>query len=181
MNPKLIVDADDFSEQNHRLDLLLELKARIPGFRITLFTIPGLSSPAFVQSVRTKYDWIDLAAHGKFHATNYECLHWTCKQSREYLDWIEAVYGDLFTKGFRAPGWQVSDGLYQALDERGWWCADQAYNNARRIPGLRAYILDSPEKLHFHIGGTMDNELGKHMDALVELRDREFQFVKDVM
>jgi hypothetical protein len=175
-------DADDFHAGNTGLELLEHIKARIPGFKITLFTIPGLSSPAFLESVRRAYDWIDLCPHGRFHPTNYECLQWTADDARTYLLWLKWTFGDLFSKGFKAPGWQISNGCYEALEEHGYWCADQSYNDARRPPSLKAYPLDAPNKLHFHVQNTCGNGLEESMDRILALpRDVEFGFINDLM
>lgn len=173
-----LVDADDFCESNSGLMNLMFIKSHNPDFKINLFTIPGLCSKEFIKTIKD-LDWIDMIPHGWEHPTPLEAQNWTYKESLEYLDRIEPLG---LTKGFKAPGWQISDGMYQALLERGYWVADQAYNNDRRPKELKAYILDSPNKLHFHIGhmgGYNDNEIGKSMSDLIKL-EGEFKFIKDL-
>lgn len=178
----IIVDLDDFCEDNsatkEAIVMLFRLKDKIPEFKVNLFTIPGRCGQGFIEAAR-KLDWVDLIPHGMFHATSRECEHWTYEHSCLYLDWL-SQYG--WTKGFKSPGWQTSDGLFQALAERGYWVADQAYNNHRRPPELRAYILDEPHKIHGHIGhlgGHNANALELIYDDLLQLRG-EFMFIKDL-
>jgi len=174
----IIVDLDDFCEDNNALDMLFQLRAAVPNFKVNLFTIPGRCTMEFLNEVR-KLDWIDMIPHGYKHPHSRECQHWTYQQSIEYLDWVEQ-FG--LTHGYKSPGWQTSDGLFQALAERGYWVADQAYNNERRPPELRAYILDQPWKIHGHIGhmgGHNANALELIYGDLLKLRS-EFKFIKDL-
>lgn len=174
----IIVDLDDFCEWNNGLDKLFQLRAAVPNFKVNLFTIPGRCTWDFLKEVR-KLDWIDMIPHGFVHDTSRECEQWTYQQSIEYLDYLEPLG---FTRGYKSPGWQTSDGLFQALAERGYWVADQAYNNHRRPPELRAYILDEPWKVHGHIGhmgGHNANALELIYDDLLKWRG-EFMFIKDL-
>lgn len=174
----IILDLDDFCEDNNGLDMLFQLRAKVPGFKVNLFTIPGRCSYPFLAAVR-EIDWIDMIPHGHAHQTSRECERWSYGRSIEYLDWVEQ-FG--MTKGFKAPGWQISDGMYEALVEFDFWVADQAYNNHRRPPELRAYILDEPWKVHGHIGhmgGHNANALELIYDDLLKLRG-EFMFIKDL-
>ena len=174
----IILDLDDFCEDNNALDMLFQLRAAVPNFKVNLFTIPGRCTMEFLNEVR-KLDWIDMIPHGYEHAHSRECQHWTYSESREYLEYVSYLG---FTKGFKAPGWQISDGMYEALVEFDFWVADQAYNNERRPPELRAYILDQPWKIHGHIGhmgGHNANALELIYDSLLQLRG-EFKFIKDL-
>lgn len=174
-----IVDADDFSEDNNGLNNLMFLKSHIPGFKITLFTIPGRCSKKFLKEIK-KLDWIDMVPHGWLHPTPIEAKDWTYKESVEYLERIKPLN---LTKGFKAPGWQISDGMYKALKKCGYWVADQEYNDSRRPKGLKVYKIDEPGKLHFHIGhmgGHNPNEIGYFLNDLIRLRG-EFKFIKDVL
>ncbi len=173
-----VVDLDDFSESNSSLEKLCEIKNKVPNFKVTLFTIVGLCTPTFINAVK-KLDWVDLCPHGWSHQDNYECTRWDYDTSISLLKLFEAYQ---LTKGFKAPGWQISDAVYAALRDRGWWVADQVYNNTRRPSDLKAYLLDGPNKVHGHIGhrgGYNTNELELITPQLLSLAGEDFSFVKD--
>lgn len=174
-----IVDADDFCEGNDRLQELMLIKNQVPDFKITLFTIPGLCSKEFLDQVK-QIEWIDMVPHGWLHPDPLEAQNWSYEESTAYLDKVEPLG---LTKGFKAPGWQISDGMYQALLERGYWVADKDYNNDRRPKELKHYLLDDRNKLHFHIGhmgGHNPNEIGDFVHELSRLKGK-FQFIKDTL
>lgn len=176
----IVLDLDDFHESNNSLDRLFILKGLVPSLKVNLFTVPGLCSDGFLEAVRA-VDWLDLIPHGYRHETSRECEKWTYSNSREYLEYVMHLG---FTKGFKAPGWQISDGMYEALIEFGFWVADQNYNNRRRPAELRVYLLDQPWKIHGHIGhmgGHNDNELQYLWSTLTILSTEEFKFIKDIV
>jgi len=172
------VDLDDFCEGNQSWEQLECIKRQVPGFRVTLFSILGRCSQRFLQWSRS-WPWIDLVPHGWMHRDCYECAAWTYEEMIRYLDRIEPLR---LTRGFKAPGWQISDAAYVALQDRGYWVADQEYNEHRWPTGLKVYLLDDPNKIHGHIGhlgGFNQNELGLITDRIVA--HRNFGFIKDLV
>jgi len=208
----ILCDLDDFCEDTRSLaDLrrLDELRAVIPTFKATLFTIGGRCSKGFIADIKASRPWLDLVAHGWTHQTNRECEQWNADTCREVLA-ASRIMG-LTTRGFKAPGWQISDGCYQALLEEGYWIADQHYNDTRRPADLEAYCLDpsgfaaftvflkvdeSGWKSHQikavarqihghlgHLGGHNANALeiiAPHILAAAE-HDTDFRFISEVM
>jgi len=175
----IYLDLDDFCEPNQDWDLLEHIKRGVPGFKVTLFSIPAYCSQEFIVRMQA-VPWIDLVPHGWLHQTSRECENWSYERMRAAISHYERL--GFTTKGWKAPGWQVSDGCYQALLDCGWWIADQAYNNHRRPAGLKAYILDRPERIHGHIGnwgGQNTNTLANLVPELFALKDEEFGFVRD--
>ena len=149
----MICDFDDFSETNHKLDRLHELKAANPLFRCTLFAVPGLGSDGFWAGVP---DWCELAVHGWLHPDPMECATWGRKRTLRLMD--EPTVSRFFVRGFKAPGWQISDGTYEALLERGFWVADQHLEDHRRPAGLPTYFYeDSPDRWHGHTHDVCGN------------------------
>jgi hypothetical protein len=136
--PQVVLDLDDFYEGNTSIELLSELRTCIPNFKVNLFTIPGRCSPEFVRSMG-KQDWIHLIPHGWGHYTNYEVMAWDEKTTANMLRRCEEM--GFTVKGFKAPGWQISDACMVALRDAGYWLADQPYNRERRPEGLRVYEL----------------------------------------
>lgn len=149
----LTFDFDDYHEHNHRLDLLHKLKEINPGFRCTVFAVPGLGSDEFWNMTP---DWIELAVHGWLHPDPYECATWNAPRMRRLMD--EPVVMRYFVRGFKAPGWQISDDCYRVLEERGWWVADQHLEDHRRPPGLRTYLYEDGG-WHGHIQNVCGNGL----------------------
>ena len=180
----IYLDLDDFCETNSSLELLKRLKEEIPGFRVNLFTIPGLCTPVWLSWVQQAYgSWVDLIPHGWAHTTPRECESWDASQCDRYFDWLGRNYPTL-TQGWKAPGWQISGAMFQALRRRNWWLADQPYNRERRPQGLRIYELDSPNKLHGHIGhlgGYNANELSLIYREILKRREEPFGFIRDLM
>lgn len=175
---KAYVELDDFCEGNTSFHLLQKIKEEIPSFKVTLFTIVGRCSHQWLESMK-KIEWIDMVPHGFFHDTPRECQDWSYDKSMLYLKYIEQ-FG--LTKGFRAPGWQISDGMYKALFENHYWVADQTYNDKRRPFSLRAWLLNNPNFIHGHIGhlgGHNPNELSLILPSIKKHND--FGFVKDYM
>lgn len=152
----MVFDFDDFHDGNHRLDLLWKLKLQNPHFRCTVFAIPALCSEPFLYRLPS---WIEIAVHGWRHDTPKECADWAEDDMRRLLN--REIVRDRFVQGFKAPGWQISDGCYQVLAERGYWVADQPYNDHRRPEGLRTHLLGSPDHWHGHISDVCGNGLNE--------------------
>lgn len=183
---KIVVDLDDAYPGNDRLPMLLAIRHEVPRFKATLFAIPGRCTPRWIETMLHHSDWLDIVPHGWTHATNRECERWEAQQAYDALEAAEHL--GFTTKGFKAPGWQISDGCYEALEERGYWVADQTYNNARRPAGLRTYLLGAPppdvHQIHGHIGhlnGHNANELEYLLPEIMWYRDSDFAFVREVV
>jgi len=153
----VIFDTDDFHDTNNRLDLLQQLHDANPLFRMTAFAIPAFCSQEFLDSLP---DWIEVAVHGWDHGgiactTADEAKDWTYDEA---LDVLLAAPGR-FVDGFKAPGWQISDGTYLALEDLGWWVADQHYNDDRRPEHLRVHCEGDGNHIHTHVQNVCGNGL----------------------
>ncbi len=183
-NNCIIVDADDFCEANHDLGLIASLKSALPRFKMTLFAIPALCSAKFLEMVNRDYPYLELVPHGWSHPHPRECQHWDAETMNRYLDRVETLGWE---RGWKAPGWQISDESYLVLSERGYWLADQPYNRSRRPPGLRVYEVDSPNKIHAHIGHWNGGHNANALELIYEdvlragLEDPDFRFISEVM
>ena len=172
----MIIHADDFHEANAPLDLLAHLHNETE-MKFNLFTIPGLCSRAFIEKVKA-IDYIDMIPHGWLHPTPRECEKWTYNESFSYL-WKINDLG--LTKGFKAPGWQISDGMYRALLDFGYWVADQHYNDHRRPPELPVFFHTDAHHFHIgHMGGHNANEITLHIPRLLQMKGN-FGFIKDII
>jgi hypothetical protein len=163
----MIVDFDDFHEHHHHLSLLQTLRDVNPLFRCTLFAIPALGTETFWDSVP---EWCELAAHGYTHSDVYEVADWSREAA---LDVLLSV-PDRFVEGFKAPGWQISTGTYQALTELNWWVADHWDNDAQRPDGIMAHVITpaagagmDPNHWHGHIGNVCGNGIQETFPELL--------------
>lgn len=169
-------DFDDFHETNHGLEYLTQLKAINPLFRCTVFAVPGLGSDSFWASVPR---WIELAVHGWLHPHPRECERWT----REQIEWVldQDVVKRHFVNGWKSPGWQTSQVIYEVLAERGWWVADQHLADHVRPAGLRVYLHEDGDNWHGHIQNVCGNGIVETWEQLVEKvrAASEFKFASE--
>ena len=177
----MIFDTDDFHERNHRLDLLEQLHNANPSFKMTAFAVPKYCSPDFVATVP---DWIELVGHGWDHGgwgcpDAYEASNWSYEQAMDVLLALPGRFAD----GWKSPGWQISDGTYLALEELGWWVADQHLNDARRPATLRVHCADDGEHVHTHVQNVCSNGLEERFDEWLSRVESatDFQFVSEAV
>lgn len=184
----MIVDFDDFRPGNHRLGLLHALHDANPAFRCTLFAIPAnVDHFWWLDNVP---EWCELAVHGWAHGDpptdGGECRDWTRERMEELIGYVklgEPRIPAWFVRGFKAPGWQISDGCYEALLEAGWWVADQPYNDDRRPRGLQTHRLGDGDHWHGHIQNVCGNGLEETFEELLErVRSAEsFELVSEAV
>lgn len=150
----MIFDADDFGAnhvisdqcQSHDCrDILDKLHYANPNFKATMFTIPGELTKELADWCKTNESWVELALHGFFHRDNWECSKMTYEEFNNLINEFQPMIDTYFVRGFKAPGWQISDDIYKWLLDNGWWVADQSYNNDRRPMDLSAYINNNGE------------------------------------
>lgn len=187
----IIFDSDDFG-CNHEIsgmcqshdcrDVLLEFKKANPYFKATLFAIPGEMTYELLEWSKANNSWIELAVHGFYHSDNYECEKMSYKTFDDNIRSFQPILDEYFVKGFKAPGWQISHDVYQWMIERGWWVADQAYNDERRPKKLRSYKLDD-RGLHTHTWNCVGNGVYELFDHIIERikHETEFRFVSEVI
>lgn len=212
----MVFDFDDFGAnhiiseqcQSHDCrDKLDQLHYANDQFKVTLFAIPGEMTPELAAWTKANAAWVELAMHGIFHTSNYECEDMSYEEFDEYIARLQPMIDTYFTKGFKAPGWQISDGIYKWLLDHGWWVADQHYNNERRPLNLPAYIntngefsahkplpSDNPEQIvwedtgiipawHGHTWDCVGNGIYETFDHVMQLvkNAEEFKFVSEVL
>ena len=187
----MIFDSDDFGA-NHVIsdqcqahdcrDILDRLHIINPKFKATLFAIPGEMTVELVEWVSLNVGWIELAWHGFFHKSNYECEKMTYDEFDKKMTGFEQLWGNFFVKGFKAPGWQISNDIYEWLYDHDWWVADQTYNDERRPKGLKVYKV-GPDSVHTHTWNCVGNGVYELFDELAEKvkKETEFKFVSEVV
>jgi hypothetical protein len=161
-------------------------------FKVTLFAIPGEMTAELCEWCKANNSWIELAVHGFFHRNNYECEKMTYEEFDSNMNFFQGMIGEYFTKGFKAPGWQISEGIYQWLTEHDWWIADQSYNDMRRPIGLKAYVNNNGVFLaqgnkvdawHGHTWNCVGNGIYERFDELKEIvrQAQDFKFISEVV
>lgn len=153
----VVLDFDDLTDTNDRLDVLLRMKERDPGFKVTLFAIPARCSAATLAKYDAHKDWIQLGIHGWRHS-RHECLAWTSEETVEKVEMARGVYP--FAPVFKAPCWETCDELYEGLRQSGVAIADHIRNIEILPLGMPSYIYnlrlraDAYTRMHGHIQPT---------------------------
>lgn len=174
------VDFDDFGYDHDCRDKLEKLKEINPNFKVTLFTVPGKTTLDMLAWSSNHKSWVELAVHGWMHESNYECEKWSESECEAILN-IGQHYG--FVKVFKAPGWQISEGCYQACLKWDFIVADQPYNKERRPEGLKVYEVGEGS---YH-GHTWDcncgNGIYEDWDNIVRQINgkKDFKFISEVV
>lgn len=184
----MIFDSDDFGcdhvisdqcQSHDCRDVLLQFKEANPAFKATLFAIPGEMTQELLNWSSDNKSWIELAYHGFYHSSNYEC---------EKIAYDDFGFNDFshvwkyFAKGFKAPGWQISDDAFRWLKDHDFWVADQDYNDERRPKDLPVYKIGS-ESIHTHTWNCVGNGVYELYDELMSKikAETEFKFVSEVV
>lgn len=187
-------DADDFGAnhiisdmcQSHDCrDQLDKFHMANPNFKATLFAIPGEMTPELLHWCFNNSSWVELAYHGFWHSSNYECEKMTYEEFDTYMTAFEYMMNGVvkhFVKGFKAPGWQISDDIYRWLKDHDWWVADQAYNNDRRPKDLPVYIIGD-NSMHHHTWDCVGNGVYELEESILErIKDEtDFRFVSEMV
>jgi hypothetical protein len=202
-----VLDFDDFSVLNNRLDLLLRLKEAYPKLKVSLFTIPYDAAYEFdvsakimrdktLEEIHKHLDWMEIIPHGLTHfAREFEkCDYATMKEVMKAIDVQFKKDGLPYQKGFKAPYWLWNKDVVKCLDDEGWWGAIDMINNKEPIP-KRYYrfnhSIDSPfsksrgfdlMKLHGHITGNSKNSIDRCFTNLFKMdTDAEFKFASECL
>jgi len=187
-------DADDFGAnhvisdmcQSHDCrDQLDKFHIANPNFKATLFAIPFEMTQEMMWWCYNNRSWVELAVHGFFHSSNYECEKIPYEDFASNMDIMNTLINNplnFFTKGFKAPGWQISDDCYKWLKDNGWWVADQAYNNDRRPKDLPVYIIGD-NSMHHHTWNCVGNGVYEQEEYILDrIKDEtEFRFVSEMV
>jgi len=186
-----VVDFDDFAGdyRQNGLNYLYWIKSQYPKFKCTLFAVPfwGEKSQQSFFTIVKQLDWIDLAIHGFTHPHPREAENWDKATINEVLDNCED-WG-VFSKIFKAPGWQISNDTYEVLKERDYIVADQHYNEKRRPEGLKSYCTCHPWMVHGHIQ-NIENDNPIYRNGLQQFIEEHglpfdegttFHFIKDIV
>lgn len=203
---RVIFELDDFCDELNCLPELIELKKEIPNLKVTLFTIPARTSEELLKEVTENYgDWIQLAVHGYTHNKpetdqlgTHEFAFLNKDQATELLN--KGYNPKYYVKGFRAPGWQISEEAMEAVRDCGFWLASQFPDGRWNQPEKGQYQPDPKEcvglefyfatpdahgvrKVHGHTWYSEEynvrNDINSLKEILLENKDNEFIFVEN--
>jgi hypothetical protein len=194
---KICLTLDDFSVENHRLDLLFTLKNKFPDFKVSLFTIPidvknkELSRVA-LNRIKENLDWIQIIPHGLYHNSS-EAKKWTYGGFKNVvIPAIDCAFkkdGLSYVKGFKAPHWDWNKEVVQALDDLGWWGAISP--KRPEMPQTKRFytydysidetlVLSPILRLQGHINPVCKDDLELNMENLMKLpKDAKWCFATD--
>lgn len=180
----LIIDLDDFSSSNSKLDLLDRLYDINKNLKLTLFTVPFETPYSWLDDVAKKRPWIQFAVHGYTHATPRECLVWDTFSMKNVMRHIHPPYSHVF----KAPGWNLSDACYDVLTETGWILADHPKNAERRQAwvrkGLKIYdfMEHGLNAMHGHMQNVCHNGLEEYFKVYEDRvrREHDFRWISEV-
>lgn len=196
--PHVVLEFDDFSPVNHRLDLFRRLRNRFPEFKVSLFTVPNQDGqypldryPEWCREVR-ELDFLELCVHGLTHTYNEFACHGRFLSGQRLRDAERLFLASKlpFQKIFRAPRWQINDGGYSALSDLDYAVADHPQ---RMTPSeLRCYqynwSINEPLPTypvlrgHGHVQNVCDNGLEECFDHLAKLpSETKFMFVSEYL
>jgi hypothetical protein len=186
----MIFDSDDFGcsrvisdmcQSHDCRDILDKLHLANLNFKATLFTIPGEMTPELYNWVSANSSWVQIAWHGFFHTSNYECETMTYKEFDDLMNSFSNV-GFSYVRGFKAPGWQISNDIYEWLYDHDFWVADQPANKERRPKGLRVYEVGE-NSVHTHTWDCVGNGVYELFPELLEKvkTHKEWKFISEVV
>jgi hypothetical protein len=113
------------------------------------------------------------------HADNYECSKWSESECEIIL---KIALMHRFVKVFKAPGWQISDGCYEACLKNDIIVADQPYNEKRRPKGLKVYEVGD-NSYHGHTWDCgCNNGIYEDWENIVLFinGEKEFKFISEL-
>ncbi len=118
----IIVSFDDIYKNHDRWEEFKKIKEEIPEFKVTLFVITR-DDKEYWDSLKT--DWTELVFHSYEHSG--EWLNWSVEEAEKQLKY----YNELgFAKGFKAPGWHMTENICKAINNLDFWvctCKNQKY------------------------------------------------------
>lgn len=174
----MVFDFDDHHPGNDAMPYMHRLKATRPDFKATLFCIPALADDDYWNSLP---DWIEVVAHGWTHPHPREAEHWAYDQSVDVL--LSLPERMRQTRGWKSPGWLTSPGMYRALDELGWWIADQHLADSIRPKTLDTYLWEDGFNVHGHVQDVCGNGLRETWPTLCEVVESatSFEFASEAV
>lgn len=200
------LDLDDFSVLRSRMDLLCDLRERLPGFKVSLFTIPfdvdyemselRLYRDEAMKRIHQNKDWMEFIPHGMTHMPE-EFKYADREIMKTYIENVRnemvrfGIPEDRIQNGFKAPYWLWNQEVVNVLDEHDWWGATDR-NQPDMVKPKKNFIythsIDEPfwesdletVHLHGHMTVPSKNNLPDCMLNLLRMpKDVTWKFVSE--
>jgi len=149
----VVLDLDDYCDERNGLDMLWRLRARFPDFKVTLWTVPGWSTPEFLK-MSSQWDWLEMGLHGWTHEAD-EVQKWDVLNMQSKIGQAEVL--GYFVNGFHSPGWGHNMKLITLLRDSDWFY--QAHPKNER--DIYFPEMKMPEGLKVYYPGEDMQQIGK--------------------
>jgi hypothetical protein len=179
----IVVSYDDLWEGNDNWDAFVEFQKKIPNFKATFFVNPGQCSEAFLRKI--DQPWSELAYHCENHSGGFK--NWTKEEAIQHLMKYHKNYN--FVKGFKAPGWKITQNLIEACKELDFWVSSIStipvdiekkyyvyYKKGEGLLELKEYV-----QYYGHLQSHNFNENLKELEEYVLKNNNRFKFVSEVI
>lgn len=152
----IICDMDDVSLNDgpaaNGMNWIYYLHGKYPGFKITLFAIPGRSNHEWLEHLIDEGS-VELAVHGNMHDENEVITQ----------EMIDSWYG-YYEKIYKGPNWKVTPEEKKLLETNGYDIIDGIW-------------LDRPDVVHGHVWIDAD---WQRLESLIE-PDTKFKWISEVL
>jgi len=182
-NRKIVISFDDMWKGNDRWNVFEDLHNKYPNFKVTFFVNPGQCSDEFLKMI--KRDWTELVYHAENHTGSH--MSWSKEEAKERLLKNHIEYG--FVKGFKAPGWKITQNIIDACKELDFWIASLNtvilnhkkifYTRYKKGEGLSLH-KDYTE-YYGHMQSYNFNENIKELDEYCLNNKLDFKFVSEMI
>ncbi len=174
-----IVSFDDLYDGNDQWEQFLKLHDEIPELKVTFFVIASNLSYTFWKKINQP--WCELVYHSDEHTGNW--LTWSKEEAKDRLQFHQYFN---FAKGFKAPGWKMTQNIADAINELGYWgCVCNGYEfgiNKKWITERQGFLrTDSYFEMYGH---TQDRDLHDKLYQIKEIaqtNEVQFKFISEVV
>jgi hypothetical protein len=178
MSKKIIVSFDDIFQKNDKWEEFKKIKEEIPEFKVTLFVITR-DDKEYWDTLKT--DWTELVFHSYEHGG--EWLKWTVEEAEKWLKYYHELG---FAKGFKAPGWHMTENICKAINNLDFWvctCKNQNFIFKNRWITLNQglEIRDDYVELWGHTQDTDFDIKIQKLKEYLKTNKGTFKFISEVI
>ena len=174
----IVVSFDDIYKNNDRWEELKKIKEEIPDFKVTLFVIT-YDDEEYWNSLKT--DWTELVFHAYEHRGDWK--EWSVEDAEKWLSYFNSLG---FAKGFKAPGWHMTENICKAINNLDFWvctCKGQKFVFKNSFTTLKQglNIYDNYVEVWGH---TQDKDFNDKLNKLREYyksNGGSFKFISELI